>query len=405
MRTLAFFSVFHPRRMGIADYSDDLVAALSRHLDITCYVEEGYEPDRVCEFARVQPHTTFRGREDVALFQIGNSTELAFQLEHLIRHGGVATLHDACQLDLTYPYFRAHRWRFAVEVFRSVDPAARRRLLPRTLNPARWLHHAFATYEQHPDKRRLFPFSRFVLRHADRLVVHSDYLRDYARQLTPRLPVNVVRLGVRPVVLGSRAASRRRLAEQLGVAVGPATLVFLSFGALQAHKRIAAVLRAFQAFRAEHADAVYVLVGPRDSTYDLEAEIRAHGAADRVKIIDTYLPMEMVNELIQAADLTFNLRWPSLGSTSSTLHKIFAVGRPSVITRADSFRDYPEELVFAVPPPPGDGEWRGCLEAMRTAADDPDRLAAMGERARAYVAEHCSWERVAESYRKILAAT
>jgi hypothetical protein len=44
-KSLAFFSIFHPVRAGMADYSDDLVSELCRHYDITCYVGDGEDPE------------------------------------------------------------------------------------------------------------------------------------------------------------------------------------------------------------------------------------------------------------------------------------------------------------------------------------------------------------------------
>jgi len=404
MKSLAFFSMFHPKQGGMADYSDDLVASLSRHFEITCYVDDGYEPDRVGEHAAVEPHTAFRGREDFILHQIGNSIELSFLLPTLVRHGGIVTLHDACQLDVTHPYFKRHKWRFALEAIRSLDRDARRVLLKSTAlswNPSKMVDAAMAAYESHPEKRRLFPFTRFVLRHADHLIVHSRFLVDHARRLAPGLPASQILLGAHPVSTGPRSDSRRILRERLDLPVEPDTLVFLSFGAIQLHKRITPVLRALRAFVGEHRNTLYLLVGPRDAEYDLDRDIEACGVGDHVRVVDTYLPMAQVNECIAAADVCFNLRWPSLGSTSSTLHKIFAVGRPAAVTAADSFGEYPEAFTFAVPPP-GDAEWERCLEVMRTARDDPERLEAMGSAARRFIEEECAWDRIAERYAEVI---
>jgi len=404
MKSLAFFSMFHPKQGGMADYSDDLVASLSRHFAITCYVDEGYEPDRVGELAAVKRHTAFRGEEDHILHQIGNSLELSFLLPTLVRHGGIVTLHDACQLDVTHPYFKTHKWRFALEAFRSLDRDARRILLRSTglsWNPSKMVDAAIATYESHPEKRRLFPFTRFVLRHADHLIVHSRFLEEHARRLLPGLRTSHIHLGAHPVAMGTRSESRRRLKERLALPVEPDTLLFLSFGAIQSHKRIGPVLRAMRSFVNEHENALYLLVGPRDAEYDLDRDIADCGVGDHVRVVDTYLPMAEVNECINAADVCFNLRWPSLGSTSSTLHKIFAVGRPAAVTAADSFGEYPGSFSFAVPPP-GDAEWNRCLEIMRLARDDPDRVEAMGKAARRFIEEECAWDRIAERYAEVI---
>jgi glycosyltransferase involved in cell wall biosynthesis len=404
VNSLAFFSMFHPKRGGMADYSDDLVAALSRHFAITCYVDGDYEPEHVGDHATVARHTDFRGREDFTVYQIGNSLELSFLVPMLVRHGGTVTLHDACQLDVTYPYFKKRRWRFALEAMRSLDREARRVLLRSvglSWNPAKMVDAAMAAYESHPEKRRLFPFTRFILRHADHVILHSRYLEEHVRGLLPGLPTSIIPLGAHPVSIEPRADSRRRVKERFDLPIEPDTPVFLSFGAIQLHKRIRPVLQALGSFVSERPDALYLLVGPRDSEYDLDGDIRAFGVGDHVRVLDSYLPMAEVNDCINAADLCFNLRWPSLGSTSSTLHKIFAVGRPAAVTAAESLQEYPESFTFAVPPP-GDAEWQRCLEIMRIAREDPERLEAMGAAARRFIEEECAWDRVAERYAEVI---
>lgn len=402
MKSLAVFSIFHPRRLGIADYSDDLVEALARHFDITCYVDTGQAPDKVAQHAEVKPHTEYRGRENHTLFQVGNSTELSFLVPHLVKHGGVVTLHDACQHDITHPYFKAHRWKFWTEVFRSLDPEARKLMFRPTLNPMKMFRDAVTVYQEHPEKRRHFSFTRFVLRHAHRVIVHSRFLEEQVRLLNTKISTDRIPHGIHPVSPGSRAGSRRFLSDRFGVSLGEDSLLFLSFGAIQVHKRIAAVLRAFKAFLAEHPDALYLLVGPRDPDYDIDADIKALGLGDRIKILDSYIPMEEVNECINASDVCFNLRWPSLGSTSGTLYKIFVAGRPVAVTSTESFADYPEDFTFPVPPPGEEDEWKQCLEVMRTAHSDPERLDEMGKSARKFANENCSWLRIAEKYAEAL---
>jgi len=142
-------------------------------------------------------------------------------------------------------------------------------------------------------------------------------------------------------------------------------------------------------------------VGPRDPDYDLDADVEVLGLGDRVKVLDSYIPMEEVNECINASDVCFNLRWPSLGSTSGTLYKVFVIGRPTAVTSTESFADYPEDFTFPVPPP-GEDEWKQCLEIMRTAHSNPERLGEMGKSARKFAQENCSWLRIAEKYAEVL---
>lgn len=402
MKSLAFFSTFSPRRMGISDYSDDLVAALTEHFDVVCYHDGTYAPDRLPVAVEARPHTAFANHEDRALYQIGNSVELSFAIPHLVAHRGAVTLHDACQFDVTYPYFRERHGRFAREVLRNHPGAALRTLLKPSVRPKRMIERAFRTYEAHPNKRALFPFTGFILRHTDRLVVHSEFLRGHARRLRASLPIDVIPLGVSEAPEEPRARARAFLAEEYRVPDADDAPLFLSFGAIQPHKRIDAVLAALRRFLEECPNAHYVLVGPRDPSYDLDGAIARADVGRHVTVLDSYLSMDDVNSCIAACDLAFNLRWPSLGSTSSTLYKIFANGRTAAVTASESFADYPADMVFRIPSP-DEGEVDACVDAMRAAVGDRDTVESMGRRARRFIESTCTWARVAERYAEALA--
>jgi glycosyltransferase involved in cell wall biosynthesis len=365
-------------------------------------VGEGTRPDRAGRHARVLPDTTFRGREDRILHQVGNSLELGFLLPHLRRHGGVVTLHDACQHDVTYGYFKRHKVRFLIEAFRSLDPEARSVLFSEPgANPFAWYQRIVGHYKAHPEKRRLFTFSRFILRHADRLVVHSRFLAGYARSLHRSLPITILHHGIHAAAAPGRAEARALLKKRFGVPVGPRTAVFLSFGTIQEHKRITGVLEAFRDFVQDRPDAVYVIVGPKDQGYDVDGVIRTLGLEGKVAILDSYLPMDDVNVCIAAADLCFNLRYPSLGSSSGALYKIFAVGRPAVVTSGESMDEFPHEFSLPVPTP-HEGEREALVALMLRFEADRTLSDRCGAAARRFAERECSWSRIAERYEALL---
>jgi glycosyltransferase involved in cell wall biosynthesis len=388
--------------MGMADYTEDLAPALSAHFDVHAYGSAASNGDRMSPI-EVRSHEQFCGREEIALYQIGNSSDLSFLLPYLHRWRGVVTLHDATQYDLMYPYFLSHRLRLAVEAFRSLNPEARRAIVHNGLgNPLSAWRRSLRVYAEHPEKRTLFCFTRFVLRRARGVIVHSRFMSDYVRRLRPDLPVFTIPHGVRRVPVLSKRACRSHLRDVLGIDVADHTVLAICFGAIQRHKRLSGVLRALQEYRRENRDVLLLIVGPRDSEYDLDADIAAFGIGSVVRVLDEYPEMDDVNRCLGASDICFNLRYPSLGSTSGTLVKAMAAGCPSVVTDIDAFAEYPREMVFHVPPP-GHGEWEGCLELLRLARREPDRVADAGHRARRHALAEWDWAHVARQYAEVLA--
>jgi glycosyltransferase involved in cell wall biosynthesis len=403
LKSLALFSVFHPIRMGIADYTEDLARTLSAHFMVQGY-GTGAENGRNASSVPVQHHSKYGGREDLTLFQVGNSSDLSFLLPYLSRWGGIVTLHDATQFDLTYPYFADRPWRFVMEAARSLDAPARRALIDGSLwNPRSALRESRRIHAEHADKRTLFRFTRLILRHAKAVIVHSQHLARYVQDLRPDLRVFIIPHGITSVKVPSKQECRRHLRDKMGVPVTDDTLLLVCFGGIQRHKRISGVLRALREFSGEDARVLLLIIGPRDSEYDLDTEISALGVGDKVKIFDSYLQIDEVNGCLGASDLCFNLRCPSLGSTSGTLQKAIAAGCPAVVTDIDAFAEYSEEMVFRVPSP-GRGEWERCVDLLRLARRKPQLFAAMGSYGRRYADDNWAWPRVAVQYAQALAS-
>jgi hypothetical protein len=108
-------------------------------------------------------------------------------------------------------------------------------------------------------------------------------------------------------------------------------------------------------------------------------------------------------ELIAAADIVVDLRYPSGGETSASLGRALACGKPAVVTAHGSFLELPDAAVVKIPV--GPGEEAALVAALgRLAADGPARRR-LGEAARAFAARHHSLERSAAAYAEAIAAT
>lgn len=103
------------------------------------------------------------------------------------------------------------------------------------------------------------------------------------------------------------------------------------------------------------------------------------------------------NDLIAAADLAVNLRYPTLGETSGAVLRVLAAGRATIVSDIGWFAELPDDCVVKIPPghPAEVDLLSGFIERL---LEDADLRRRLGENARAYIAEHHSWERAAEEY-------
>src|SRR5436190_23493154 len=78
---VAFFSPLPPARSGIADYSDALLEALMRFVDVEVFASA--------------PRSFDPARFDAILYQVGNNGFHDFVYETALRHPGIVVMHES----------------------------------------------------------------------------------------------------------------------------------------------------------------------------------------------------------------------------------------------------------------------------------------------------------------------
>ncbi len=393
MKRLALFSTFPPYRSGVSDYAESLARSLAAHWEVVSFYEDGRPVEGQ---TGKEPASRFRGGFGVNLFQISNNPGHLFCYPLLRRHGGVITLHDLSLFDMFSLKCRDDPVFFLRETIRHHGLAGLADL-------ARAEHdspHLAERLLSLPGKRERFPFLKGVLKLASGVIVHSHHARERVREIFARKPVLVAPLGMDPLgVRVSKAEARRRLGlEERGI--GPESFLLVSFGFIQRHKRIGAVLSALRFLISENRDVHYVLVGPRDAEYPLGEEVALRRLEKRVIVVDDFPPLEEVDLWLRAADLAVNLRGPTYGASSATLSRIFCAGLPAAVSDVDSFAELPETCSVKVPH--GEMEVARLAAVVRSLMDDPEELSRMARAALEYSKNHLYWKKVAERYTEFL---
>ncbi len=117
-------------------------------------------------------------------------------------------------------------------------------------------------------------------------------------------------------------------------------------------------------------------------------------------------PRSEQQTFLNACDVAVITFMPGLAGVSvpSRMYNVMAAGKP-IVAMADADSELARvvsenEVGWVVPP----NDWRGLVAALREAAADPARVAAMGRRARAVVESRYSLAHAVESYRALVAA-
>ncbi|MBK7975000.1 MAG: glycosyltransferase family 4 protein [Deltaproteobacteria bacterium] len=406
---IALVGVLPPLRSGIADHTLELARALAERNEVTLYVEDpmGVAIEPACPPIRAAADLPGRRREhDVVLYQAGNHAAHGFVIDLVRRVPGVVDLHDATLHDLTLARLVGARAALARELARNEGALA---VLPRLLGSddetrsavRGWVGRPRYRLALHSRRRELFPLRRAILGAARAVIVHSPHLAALVRASTPGVPVVHVPHGVRVDLAPLERTAARRAVGLTARGVGPTTLVCMSFGLIQPHKRIGVALDAVQTLRAQGRDVRYVLVGPRGPDLDVELAIRSRRLESAVEVVDGFPPVEDVARWMQAADVGIALRGPSTGGISGAWLKMMALGLPTIATAVPEGSHLPPDATWFVPT--GGRELPELVRALEQLADDPVERAALGERGRVAIERHgFAWPAAARAYEAAL---
>lgn len=388
---IAYCSPVNPAPSGISDYSEELLPYLGQYAEIVLFVEDGLRPAnrRLSEHLEVLPLRRLprelrRRRYDALVYHMGNSPAHGAIWEAARRLPGVVVLHDFV-LHHFMLWYAANRLRDVQGYVREMEarygaPGAH---MARLMIRSRFTDAAFD-----------FPCCEPVLASACGLIVHSRYVAERAAALRPDLPMAVVPMGIPLPDPPPREEARARLG------LPPEAVVLASFGHINAWKRVEPTLRALAALRAEGHDARYLLVGSVSPNYDLAGLIARSGLSDAVTVTG-YVPRVAFETYVAAADICVNLRYPTAGETSASLLRLLGAGRPTLVSAVGAFAELPPGVAAQVDPGPAEGDQ--ILAYCRLLLPRPELAAALGARARAYVAAEHTLERAAAGYARFLA--
>lgn len=361
---IAYFSPLPPAKSGIADYSAALLARLKALAEVQVFDQNP---------ARFDP-TSF----DAIVYQLGNNPYHSFVYEAAMQHPGIVVLHEAnlhhLIADVT---IRRNDWE---GYLREVD-------FDGGVTAMEYARRVKAL-EIGPDYDGL-PMIRRVLERSRGVIAHSQFVKE---------KVLATGFGGRVAVIphGTEIPEVDRLTwrSRLGIP-DPTTPLIGTFGFLKPYKRIAESLRAFRRLIRRVPDAKFLLVGECHPDFHLEQLIGALDLGGSVRHIG-FAAIEDFVGYMGACDIVLNLRYPTVGETSGSLHRALGLGRAVLVSDNGAFSEYPDEICLKVPV--GAGEEDLIFEYLNLLTSRTDLAKAMGQRARDWVARECSWEAAAQRY-------
>lgn len=379
---LAYVSPLPPQKTGVAEYSVELILALSEYYDIDGIVENDSTVDAPEGCRSVRDASWFERHSheyDHILYHAGNSLFHAYVFDLLEKIPGVVVLHDFFLGDALNAIRR--RGRLAHGLYESHGYGA----LPR--NPQE-TEAAVARY----------PANFFIFRNAETVVVHNRHARELAARFygdAAAARCHVAHLARSPRPLQDRQSARDALD------IPRSDFLVCSFGFLSRNKHNDRLIDAWAASSlARDRNARLVFVGENEDKIQREAfaELIAKRGLTNVAVTG-FVTAAGYQAYLASADVAVQLRTGSRGETSGAALDCMSAGLATVVNAHGSMAELPDQGVIKLPEHFSDATLVEALEALHS---DPDLRARVGAAGRIFLAESLSPERAAQRYHALL---
>lgn len=384
---LALFSPLNPVKTGISDYTEEMLPALAKFFEIDIYIDKNYQPVNQELLSRFKvipfdPYTFDPTPYGEILYHMGNYYEGHHYIYTCLKKfPGIVVLHD-----------------YVMQGFYAERYAASGEFSP---------YHALLTkyYGQKGEKIALqisdrsripiwetetafaFPLNEEIIDFSKGVIVHSQFIQQKVQSLTSK-PVKKINHHGHEIKEIERAAVRKKLGLHAD------ERLLCSAGFVNKNKRYGIILAALDEIKA--FPFKYVIAG-KDRGHLLKNYISSE--TQSIIIMD-HLPLHELEQLIGAADICLNLRFPTMGESSGSLLRMMGYGIPTLVSNSGSYADFPDYAVVKINPDIDEKEM--IKKFVTTLADSDDFRQSIGREAAEYVRTECGIEKCAEEYAQFI---
>ena len=382
---VAIFSPFSPDKSGIADFCEELIFELQKHMSIELFSRMPIENKKVIEHFKIHNIQDFedeniRKQFDNVIYHVGNNIIYHKEVvEMFLKYPGILELHDiSLHHYLAEDTFVKKDYEKYVEIMRYCHGKDGEKTARRFLNG-----EIRAPWE---DQSAKYTVNKHLIDKAEAVIVHSDMAKQIVKGIRPDVPVINIPLHT-PDIYDDYIQYKERCKQELGIPKEKTVLG--SFGYATVAKRIPQILEALGRYKEQVSDDfVYYIVGKVEH---IEISKLAHEFKIEKNVIVTgFTKLEDFKKYMGACDICFNLRYPTQGESSASLHRMLGMGKPILVTAIGSFEEYPDDIVMKNSW--GENEITDIVSNLKEALANPSELKSRGEGAYDYANENCNLE-------------
>ena len=384
-RRIAWLSPFPPQRSGIANYSYWLVKELRNVFEIDLYYEGEAPCDELQDLFATSRLSELEGRReqyDHVVYHLGNNSEFHTGIYKTAwNFPGTVVLHDYDLSGFMHEaFYRSNYELFAQALPDKNDGQGWRRLplldrlIPRGGND---------------------PMSRAIVARSKKVIVHHRWVKD---QLGDSQHIRVIphfaKLNYAPT-----ASDLSAFRNKIGIKADHFVLACIGF--INLNKLPQLQIQVVKRLLKEGYPVQLIFAGePAPEVRDLVRDVRAGHFSEEIVFTGYQSELDYFCA-IASADVILNLRNPSMGEASGTLMHALAAGKPTIVSDANQYREFPDKVCWKLVHDQNENEL--LFEYLRTLLSEPRVRRAMSANAVEYVANVLAMDKVREHWIRALA--
>jgi len=384
-RRIAWVSPFPPQRTGIANYSYLLVKELRTTFEIDLYYESEPPCAELQNLFATYPLSVFEGRRqqyDRVVYHLGNNSEFHAGIYRVAwNFPGTIVLHD---YDLSgfmsEAFLRWHPDLFFQALANGSDRGHRQQVE--------------ALFQKVVSRAHHLPMSHAIVNRSKKVIVHHRWVK---KQFDDEQHIVVIPLFAKLncIVTDENVSAFRR---RVGIKDDHFVIVCLGF--VNQNKLPQLQIDVVQGLRKEGYPVQLVFAGePAPELKDLVTAV-ASGELREYVIFTGYQSELDYFAAIAAADVIINLRNPSMGEGSLTLMHALAAGKPTIVSDANQYREFPDKVCWKLVHDQNENEL--LFEYLKRLLSEPQVRAAMSANAVLYVENVLAMDRIREHWVRAL---
>ncbi len=388
---IAVFTPLNPIQSGISDYSEDLIAEMSKKCDIDIFIDDGYVPTNIfSDNVEVFNHKKFvQKRNDYSqyIFHVGNSVYHTYMFDYIQKYGGIVVLHDYnlhflfYHLSIEKKQLNLNKYKVYLKEDYPNEKEAQEKIIKVKNN---WSESLLLEIE----------LNGTVTNYADKIIVHSDFAKK--KLLLKNINFNVCKIPSYAKIIDNSNIQLAR--ERFGYSNDD--IIIATLGHQTKNKRINKIINTFSKIYKQYNNARLILVGKPDAWVEqfltgLFNDKQTSWLKDVINITG-YTSMEDFVDYLRISDICINLRFPHNGETSASAARILAAGKPLIVSNIGTFKEIPDNCCIKIAV--NAEEENQMYSAILDLIENPDKKESLGANAYRYAETELNISKIAKDY-------